>query len=74
MTDREVSGNERKIVFEDDNYEKTRGVVWDKPAADLWLSFCPTFCHFIDCISLLLDNSSFNYLKRSNCLGMIFAQ
>ena len=35
MTDREVSINLGKIFFEDNNQEKTRGIVWDKPAADL---------------------------------------
>ena len=37
---------------------KTRSVGFDNPVPNLWSSFVPSFCTFVDCLWLLLENTS----------------
>ena len=43
MTEQEDNINLGKNVCEDNNQEKNRWFVWDKPVPGLCVSFCPNF-------------------------------
>ena len=61
MTDQGDNISIGKIVLSDNNQEKNRGLVLDKPIPDLCL-FNPTIRHFVDYLWLLLQNSCFKIL------------
>ena len=50
MTDQQDNINLGKIVFDDNNQERTKrenlGPVWDKPVPNHLLCFCPNFLFF----------------------------
>ena len=62
MTDQEDNINLGKTVLTTTFKGGNRGPVWDKPVPDLYLCFCPNFCHFGDHLWLLLENSPFKNL------------
>ena len=76
MTDQEDNINLGKNVF-DDNNQKRKEVLGLYGTNLLQIADCvsvSTFCHFVDYLRLLLENSPFKNLRRINCLGRKFVR
>ena len=58
MADPEKNINLDNIVCDDNNQQKSRGIVWAKTDPDLQLSFCQIFCISVAYLWLLVENSS----------------
>ena len=75
MTDQEDNFNLGKIVFVDNNQGRNS---WACFRPNLFqISDCvsiPTFCHFVDHLWLLLENSPFKNLGGISCRGWNFVQ
>ena len=46
-----------KFVFDDNTQKESRSPIWDKQVLDLYLCFCPNFCHFVEYLWFLLEKN-----------------
>ena len=71
MTDQEDNIILGKRVFDDNNQErKILGMFGTNLFQVADCVSVPTFCHFVDGLWLLLENSPFKNLWRINCFGL----